>query len=160
MKNFNNKLIYMEINNEESLLNACDLLHDAYFDLSTMTYNNRERKWLGKFKREFFENPDLIQSRRKFLFFTEHTFPMADTFLSLEQVAKIRINDRARIEIFTFNECRRENGKYVLYFNEAMEMEIKFDGTPRGYLKDTKLLDERGSFLAFGKRIQINTRRC
>ncbi len=141
--------MHIEINDDKALMKACDLLHDAKFDLIKMKYDQEGKKWEGIFKREFFEDPTLIESKRKFIIFSRHAFPMAEAVLTLNEVASITVVDKAKIEIFTFNECQQQRGNYRLVFCEDMEILINFVSQPKGYFRDIKLLDEKGSLLTF-----------
>ena len=149
----NNNLVLIKISDDKTLMKACDLLHDAKFDLTQMEYDHEGRKWTGVFKREFFEDPTLIETNRKFIIFSRHTFPMVETVLTLDEVANITVSDKAKIEVFTFNECQHQSTKYRLIFCEDMEIVIEFVSQPKGHFRDIKLLDEKGSMLTFREKV-------
>lgn len=142
-------LVTIDIADENSLLRACDILHDARFDLSTARFDELAGRWQAMFVREFFEDLSLLR-RRRFLFLSWYTFPMAETTLQLSEITSYHINDRSQIGTYSFNECRPQRGSYRLAFCEDMEISMTFRDKPEGKLQDIKLLDERGSYWAIG----------
>jgi len=145
-------LVDVKITDEKSLLNACDLLHDARFELSSVSFDQAKGMWKATFTREFFEDPNLMQAKRAFLIFTRHTFPLAESVLELAGVASQNVEDRSQIGTFMFNECRPVKGAYHLVFCENMEITLVFCQQPAGRLRDLRLLDHKGTYLSFGKR--------
>jgi hypothetical protein len=146
----NDKLIQIEITDHESLMNACDLLHDARFDLAGLEMDREAGSWNASFEREYFEDASLLQSRRRLLLFTKYTFPLVMSKLVLREVASCGIEDKSRIGTYTFNECRLKDKAYELVFCEDMKMTIRFKDRPYGELRDLSLLSKKGSFLALG----------
>ncbi len=146
-------LVSIQIVDEKTLLDACDLLHDSKFDLTKSTYDSKARIWKGTFKREFFEDPTLMTSKRKFIFLTKHIFPMAEASLTIKNVESINVVDKADIEEFTFNECQPEKNAYRLIFCEDMEIELNINGRPNGKFKDIQVLEEKGSLVTFRDKL-------
>ena len=142
----NNNLVKIAIVDNDSLLRACDIFHDAYCDLSTVKYDENNGTWKGIFEREFFEDPNLIMVEPKLLVFHKVSFPMAKSELSLEGIKTFTIEDKSKIQIYSFNECQVKNNTYKFFFNEDMEITIIFEDKPKGSLADQKLLDKKGSF--------------
>ncbi len=141
----NNNLAKIDIVDDKSLLNACDILHDGYFDLSTVKYDENAGTWRASFEREFFEDSELMTFKPKLLFFHKVSFPMALSDLSLGGIKTYRIEDKSNIQIYSFNECRIKNEIYKFYFNEDLELTFTFEDPPKGSLTDQKLLDKKGS---------------
>lgn len=145
----NKNLVNIQIEDEKSLLEACDLLHDARCDLSTLEVNESEGTWCVKFEREFFEDPTLMKSAPFLFIFTKYTFPHVESQLKLKGIKNYKIIDKSNIGTYTFNECQRHNKVYKLLFCENMEMEITFGEHPSGQLNDLTLLNKEGSYTSF-----------
>ncbi|MFH1905420.1 MAG: hypothetical protein ABIK53_07870 [bacterium] len=96
----NNNLVKINIVDDESLLKACDILHDGYCDLSKIKYNEANGTWKAVFKREFFEDIKLMNFEPKLLFFNKVTFPMVKSELTLEGIKTYKIEDRSNIQIY------------------------------------------------------------
>ena len=141
----NNDLVKIDIVDDKSLLKACDILHDAYCDLSTVKYDESAGTWRAVFEREFFENPELMTFEPKFLFFHKVTFPMVKAEFTLEGIKTYKIEDRSNIQIYSFNECQVQNNIYRFFFNEDMEIIFALKDTPKGKLTDKELLEKKGS---------------
>lgn len=152
-------LVTIDITDETSLLQACDILHDARFDLGKAMSDVLAGTWSGVFIREFFEDESLM-SESPGLFFTKLTYPMAESVLQLSGIANCDVRDRSRIGISTFNECQPSHGEYRFVFCEGTEIVFTFKEKPTGRLHDVRLMDERGSHLALRNpfRSRPNTR--
>jgi len=141
----NNNLVKIDIIDNESLLKTCDILHDAYCDLSTVEYDENNGRWKGIFEREYFEDPKLVELEPRFLFFHKVSFPIAKSGLNLEGIKAYKIVDKSNIQIYSFNECEIKKNVYYFIFNESMEMNFTFKEAPEGNLVDQELLSKRGS---------------
>lgn len=141
----NSNLVTINITDDASLLEACDILHDARFDLSTLHRDRDGSIWKATFEREFFEDPDLMTRERKLFFFTKTTFPMAETELTLTGLKSYRIEDNSRIRFYSFNKCQITGNVATLLFCENMKIIIEFEGRPQGTLVDLQLLDKTGA---------------
>ena len=139
-------LLNIEIFDDESLLKACDVLHDGYCDLSEIEYDHNSGTWKAMFEREYFEDPNMMLFEPKLFFFHKVCFPMAKSELSLEGIKTYNIEDKSKIQIYSFSECQVKNNAYIFFFNEGMEITIKFENKPKGNLVDQELLDKKGSF--------------
>jgi hypothetical protein len=65
----NPNLVTIDISDETSMLQACDLLHDGRFELGTATPDIQAGTWKGIFIRQFFENEcQAIRGKYWFLF--------------------------------------------------------------------------------------------
>jgi len=53
----NDNLVTINISDDKSLLEACDILHDARCDLSTLQVDETNGAWKARFERLFFEDP-------------------------------------------------------------------------------------------------------
>jgi len=146
----NTNLVTIDITDELSLLQAFDILHDARCDLSTIQMDRTRGVWKARFEREFFEDQKLMTHKRKFFLFTKTTFPLADAELTLRDVKFYQIEDNAKIEIFTFNECQIKKNIATLYFCENMKMTLAFNDKPKGKLVDLRLLNKTGSMYKIG----------
>ena len=142
----NNNLLNINVVDDESLLKACDILHDAYCDLSTVQYDEISGSINIIFEREFLEDQKLLKFEPKLLFLHKVNFPMAKSRLALQGIKTYKIEDRSNIQIYSFNECQLKNNVYKFFFNEGMEIIITFEDKPKGSLVDQELLDKRGSF--------------
>lgn len=145
----NDNLVRIEIRDNDSLLEACDILHDARFDLSTLHVDEEGGVWNGRFEREFFEDPGLMNYQPKLFIFDKATFPLADSELTLNGIKSYSIEDKSRIGIYHFNECEITGEVVTLLFCEDMKMILTFQDKPQGRLVDHKLLDKMGSFYLF-----------
>jgi hypothetical protein len=132
-------LIEIEIINKSSLLAACDILHDAYFDLSKMRFNRTKRTWSGLFQREFFEDDILNKREKRLLFFTKYSYQLCDCTLELSNVSNCKYIDKSNIGIYMFNECIANNDTYKFQFCEDLEIAITFSEIPKGKLKYIQL---------------------
>ena len=141
----NNKLD-INITDDKSLINACDYLHDASFDLDMIEYDKKNGICKLKFEREYFENESLRTYKPKLLFFQKVFYPLISSEMILESIKSLNIHDTAKIGIFTFNECQVKQSKYQLQFCENMEISLEFKDKPIGSLKDLELLNKKGSF--------------
>jgi len=79
-------LYQWSIVDEASWLKVCDILHDAVFDLSTLTYDEACGTLRTVFKREFLEDEKWVTSRRIFLFLFQHRFPLIESELLLSNI--------------------------------------------------------------------------
>jgi hypothetical protein len=141
----NNNLVKIIIVDNESLLRACDILHDAYCDLSRVEYDENNGTWKGIFEREYFEDSKLMELEPRFLFFHKVNFPMAKSELSLQGIKTYKIVGKSNIQIYSFNECEIKKNIYRFVFNESMEMTFTFKEAPKGNLIDQELLPKKGS---------------
>jgi len=148
----NENLVTIDIIDNVSLLEACDILHDARCDLSTLHVDLKNSIFKVRFEREFLEDPKVMTHERKLFVFTKTTFPFAEMELTLTGFKNYRIENNARIEIFTFNECHIDHKIVTLQFCEDMKIILEFDGELRGNLIDLKLLDKMGSMYTTGVR--------
>ena len=135
----NQNPLMIDICDEASLLEACDLLHDAEFDLEAAEFEEKIGCWTGRFAREFFEDPALIKVRHRFVF-TKFTFPLIGSILRLEGVESCEVTDNSRIRWYTFNECRPSGDLYRFIFCQDMEIRMHFRDNPRGLLRDLNVL--------------------
>ena len=142
-------LVKIQISDDKSLLEACDILHDARCDLSTYEFDEKAGKWQATFKREFFEDPNLVKHEPRFIIFERHTFPLAESVLTIKGVKNCEIRDKSNIGIYTFNECQIKNNIYRFLFCEDMEMLLTFIRKPEGNLIDKKLLDTKSTMYSF-----------
>jgi hypothetical protein len=140
----NANLVSIDICDEKSLLNACDILHDARFDLGSAKFDAQVATWNAIFIREFFEDATLVTERRGIVF-TSFTYPMAESVLELDGVADYSVRDRSHIARHTFSECQVRRGKCRLFFCEGMEIVLTFKERPSGCLRDVRLLEEHGA---------------
>jgi len=146
----NDNLIAIDIVDEQTLLKACDLLHDAKFDKSDMQIDRDAGVLTAIFEREFFEDPDLMQHERKWWFFIKTTFPIAKTQLTLRDISSIKEEDKSKIGKYMFNECKMKNNIATLWFCEDMKIIVEFNDKPRGKFADIELLDKTGNMLTTG----------
>ena len=142
-------LIQIDIRDKASLLKACDLLHDAKFDMDLSKWDNESGVWSACFEREFFEDKRLCSLDKDWIVLKKYSFPLCDTFLELRNVKTLTCIDKSRIGIYTFNECVPNDGGYDFYFCEDMTISLRFAGSPSGIFRDRKLLDTRGAFWSF-----------
>ena len=150
----NKNLVRIDIRDNESLLEACDILHDARCDISTLQVDENAGTWKARFEREFFEDPALMKYEPKLFVFNKATFLLADSELTLTGVKSYKIEDKSKIGIYTFSEVKIADGLATFFFCEAMEMVLTFQDTPQGSLVDHKLLDKEGSFHFFRNPFQ------
>lgn len=144
-----NNLVKIDIVGDESLLKACDLLHDGHCDLSTMEYDEKQGTLKATFEREFFENPALAVLEPKYFFLLKVIFPLASTELFLEGIKTYRIHEKSNIQLYSFNECEIKNSTYTFHFNEDMRIDFTFKDKPKGTLVDKALLNKKGYFYKF-----------
>lgn len=145
-------LVTIEVFDEKSLLDACDILHDSRFNISSLKLDENKGIFEARFEREFFEDPKEMTHERKMFFFVKTTFPLAETELTLTGIKSYRIGDKSEIEIYTFNECQMKDGIATLIFCEDMKMVLEFHSKPLGRLADLRLLEKTGSMYTTGVR--------
>jgi len=145
----NSKFVQLEIRDHDSLMKACDLLHDARCDVSTIALDRSAGSWTALFRREFFEDPELMQAEPRLFILTKHTFPLVSSQLTLHDFTSYEIEDRSHIGTYMFNECRLIGDTYHLWFCEDMRIILRFRDKPHGELRDLNLLGEKGSFFTF-----------
>ncbi|MFH1232879.1 MAG: hypothetical protein V1651_03405 [Patescibacteria group bacterium] len=143
----NKNFVKINIINDKSFLNVCDLLHDGHCDLSTIEYNKNAGTLKVIFEREFFEDPKLITFEPRLLFFRKAIFPIVESELSLAGIKTYKIEDKSGIQIYSFNECQIKNKIYELVFNEGVSIILTFDDFPKGNLIDNKFLNKKGNIL-------------
>jgi len=144
----------IEISDERSFYGACDILHDASFDLLRSVYSPEEKKWTGFYEREYFEDQEAVKEDRRFLFFRHYTFPLVGCVLVLEGLDDLKVKDRARIERYAFNEVRKTKNGYALLFCENLTIELRFTDEPRGTLQDTQFLEKQGRLWSIGRLLK------
>jgi hypothetical protein len=152
----NNNLVKNDIVDDKSPLYACDLLHDAKFDLDKFTYNKEQGICHFYFEREFFEDKTLMKYEPKLFIFTKATFPLAESELILQNIDRIKIRDGSKIGIYTFNECRISKNKYLMNYCEDMDIEIIFKEYPKGKFLDNNLLNKQGTMWFFKNSFKNN----
>lgn len=131
-----------------SLEQACSDLRESRFDLDNMSFDLTQGVWEGKFIRPM-DDPSRWETRRKFLLWSRRYFPLIETVLRLRKIGSKRVNDRARIGIYTFSEVQATPTGCSLKFHEEMEIELDFDGDAQGELVDERMLDRRGYVKSF-----------
>lgn len=147
----NEKFIDIAIQDDRSLLEACDFLHDGCLDISKIQYDEAEGTWQAYFEREFLEDPSKIEYERKYLIFNKVSFPAVHSVFTLKGVKTCRVEDKSKIQKYTFNECRIKDSTYRFIFCEDMSIYFTFNEKPAGNLKDHYFLEEKKSFLTIGK---------
>ncbi len=153
-----NKFVQLEITDQDSLIKACDLLHDARCDSSTVEMDLTKGFWTISFEREFFENPNLMQTKLCFFILTKHFFPLITSKLTFYNVLSYQIEDKSHIGKYMFNKCQIKDDIYELSFCEDMRMLLKFKNKPSGELRDLHLLQKKGSFFTFRNPFKRNDR--
>jgi hypothetical protein len=147
----NEKFLTINIKNDETLLEACDVLHDGCLDISKIKYNEAAGTWEAKFERDFLEDPSKIKYKRKYLIFNKVSFPIVHSVLYLKGIKTYKIEDRSQIQNFTFNECQIKNSSYKFVFCENMTIHFTFNQEPKGTLDDQSFSKEGRFFLTIGK---------
>ncbi len=142
-------LIAFDIEDNASLLEACDLLHDARFDLSTLQVDINAGIWKAGFEREFTEDETLLKHELKMFIFEKTTFPLADSELILTGIRNYIIEDKSGIEIYQFVECRIAGFAATLFFAENMKIILEFQNKPNGSFIDHRLLNKEASVYCF-----------
>jgi hypothetical protein len=142
----NEYFVHIEIMGHDSLMKACDLLHDARCDISILEVDRNIGSLRAFFEREFFEDLSLLHSEPRLFIFTKHTFPFISSQLTLQDVVSYEIEDESQIGTYTFNECRLNDDAYELYFCEKLKIILRFKDKPRGELCDLNLSAKKGSF--------------
>jgi hypothetical protein len=117
-----------------TLLAACDALHDDLFDLNSVVFDAGDGSWSVQILRVV-HDPASFEVRPG-LVFDRVAAPIFNAVLRLEGVASFEVNDRSRIGSYHFNECRQLDDGYLFVFHEDMEFVVKFQGSPRGLLRD------------------------
>jgi len=151
------KFLDIAIQDDKSLLEACNFLHDGCLDISKIQYDETEGTWQAPFEREFLEDPSKIEYKRKYLIFSNVSFPIVHSVLTLKGVKTCRIEDKSKIQKYMFNKCRIKDGKYCFIFCEDMSIYITFSEKPAGNLKDHYFLEEKKSFLTIRKPFKNKT---
>lgn len=132
----------------KSLEQACSELRESLFDLDTASLNSTQGVWEGRFIRPM-DDPSRWETRRKLLLWSRCYFPLIETVLRIRKISSQRVNDRARIGIYTFSEVHATPTGCSLKFHEDMEIELDFDGDALGELVDERPLDRRGYVKSF-----------
>ncbi len=143
----------ININSEDTLLKAFDVLHDAACDEDDIKYDSEKGTLDIIFEREFLEDPSKIKSHRVLLIFYKYEFPIVRSHLHLEglKFCKMHSKDKS-LKTHTFNECKVKRDKYVLYFCEVLEVEIGFESPISGFLKDMEFVEgKKWSSIGFRK---------
>lgn len=140
-------LVNIKIIDEESIIKACDLLHDSILNINEVKYDQNKNVWKAKFKREFLEDPRLIKIERKFLWYKKYTFPFCESILTLNNIKEYKYIDKAKINGYYFNGCKKDKktNKFIFYFCEDLFMYFEFFNLPEGSLKDIKILNDYSS---------------
>lgn len=146
----NTSLFKINITDNASLLEACDVLHDALFESSSLELDMDRGVWKARFEREPFEDPGLMTHERKLFFFVKSTFPIVQTELTITGLKSYRVEGYGKSEVFFFYECRIDGKIATLLFSGNMKMILEFEDMPRGLLFDLRLLDKTGTMWTSG----------
>lgn len=145
-------MVETRIHDQKSLEEAFDLLHDARFDLESLTYDENAGRVDAIFQREDFE---AVMYKRRWLVFTQIIMPLIECRFTLATVSAPQIHDKAKIRFYTFNECKMDQNKLTLTFCENMKIVLEFRGQIKGILQDLRKSDKKCiptfSFDPFGK---------
>ncbi len=131
-------------------------MHDARFEVSLISFNNNVGLWKGRFEREFLEDKELITNESKLIIFNKVTVPLIDSELTLKGIKNYKINDKSKINRYTFNECKIVNNIVVFKFCEDMDITLIFEDEPRGRLIDFGLLNTKSTFYHFRNPFKKN----
>ncbi|HVP35359.1 MAG TPA: hypothetical protein VMT04_00050 [Terriglobales bacterium] len=130
------------INSEKILLKAFDILHDAACYENDIKYDSKTEALDIIFEREFFEDPSKINTRPALLIFEKVEFPIVKSNLHLEGLDFYRIHSKDKsLKTHSFNECKIKPNRFLLYFNEVLEIEIGFKSSIIGSLKDIEFVE-------------------
>lgn len=149
----------INIDSNESLISACSYLHDASFDLSSLSHDKEQRSCSMIFEREFSEDPSLRQGKPLFFFFEKIFYPLVETVLTLNGVKCIEITDRARMGRYFFDGCSIQDNNLSLKFRnrtgnygDGVQIDIILNEVPTGSLVDQKILDKDSHIHTFQLR--------
>jgi len=148
----------INVNSEETLLKAFDVLHDATCDENDIVYDSEKETLDIVFHREFLEDASKINIRRVLFIFHKFEFPIVESHLHLEGLSFCKIHSKDKsLKSHMFNECKARKGKYFLYFYEVLEMEIGFKTSITGYLRDIEFIEgKKGSFIQFRSKLNLS----
>ncbi len=132
----------INIDNNETLLLACDYLHDSSFDISSLSHDKEHQTCSMIFKREFSADPSLIQRKPFFFFFEKVFYPLVESVLTINGVKSVEITDKARIGTYTFNKYSNQGDKFTFEFCENMQIDIILESQPHGSMVDQKFLNK------------------
>jgi hypothetical protein len=141
---------------DKSLLSACDTLHDASFDLSSLSHDKDCQTCSMTFERELSDYPDLIQTQPKLFFFEKISYPLVKSTLILNNIRSIDIIDKSHIGTYTFLGGFSQDGIYTFQFAEDFLINITHEGKPKGSLVDNEFLNKFSRIHTFGLRKLFN----
>jgi hypothetical protein len=111
----------------ERLNEVVSQLHDCPIDLDKAVFDRAAHEWRGTFLRPLWESPGAVHKRRA-LIIVDSRLPIAEGALCFRQVTDVRILNDQGIGTYTLNKAKRMAGGLRFSFNEALELEILFEG--------------------------------
>jgi hypothetical protein len=112
----------------EQIKDITSLLHDCPIDLDKASFDRVAHEWHGTFLRPLWESPGAVHKRRA-LFVVESRLPIAEAALRFRGVAEVRVLKDQGIGTYTLNRATDLSDGLRLSFNEALELEIHFEGS-------------------------------
>ncbi len=111
----------------EGLNEVMSQLHDCPIDLDQAVFDRAAHEWRGTFLRPLWEGPGAVH-RRRALIIVDSRLPIAEGALCFRQVTDVRILHDQGIGTYTLNKVGRLAGGLRVSFNQALELEILFEG--------------------------------
>jgi len=122
----------------ERLNEVVSQLHDCPIDLDKAVFDRAAHEWRGTFLRPLWESPGAVHKRRA-LIIVDSRLPIAEGALCFRQVTDVRILNDQGIGTYTLNKAKRMAGGLRFSFNEALELEILFEGVLDGIYDERPL---------------------
>lgn len=144
-------LLTIQIDDDQSLLRACDFLHDSLMDVASIKYDQADGTWTSTFEREYLEDPQQIRCVRRFGIFYKYTFPVTHCEFTLKGIRDCRIKGNPGKGLLTFIACEIKDSTYELSFCESMVILFRFEERPIGILKDHYFLEKEKTISSLGR---------
>lgn len=100
------------IKRQDESIKIFDIIHDCWFDLNDITYNQDPSELIIKFEKEIVEK--CISDSRKKCFLKMHKNPIVECFLEFHDVINYELMDDEKIGRYDFNTLEFDDEKKVI----------------------------------------------
>ena len=117
------KLNKISVTTPDQIVNLIDVMHDEYFDLDTVKYNEDAATVKIPYKRVFHDGPHRVI--RNFLIFRTIEVDVIRSLLTIKYVKQFQVNDTAQINNYSFNNIIYDNGSITIRCEPDVELKLQ-----------------------------------
>ncbi len=134
--------IIKKITKPNELTHIIDLIHDCWFDIDEIVFDQQASVLSIQFERDL---PEKIQTLWKILFLKKKTIPIAEYFLKIHHVQDYTIDDQNQIGKYDFNKLEYIENEQTIIIDTGVPIgiEIKVSSFEVSVEKSGKILKER-----------------